>query len=339
MNSALITKSNNRILQEIQHGFKSKAYKLIIPYIGGLQSPNIVYVKFNKDSGFYAGQDHILEIKFQWGNPINHYYPFHPPLITFKTPIWHPNISSFPGGAICLDFLKQEGLWSATCTIEGLIEMIKAMMDDPNPNSPQNPDAGKSYSDSIKTKSWAMICANYYKQHIKSCEDIFTTFQIVQDEDEPPSQELKKTSESEKSENPGNPGKSNKEIKKLTSSKILYDDSDEEPVVKKVVKKDKTNTKISKNSATPSKTIYTTDILSDSSEKSDDPVSEESDSAELQESDESSEESDVPKSKKTSKVLKSSTSKISKTPKTSKTLKTLKSSKLSESKKITFKKR
>ena len=140
MNVALINKSNQRILQEINKGYQTKAYKLVIPLTDGIENPNIVNVMFEMKDGYYAGQKHILEVKFQWGNPINHYFPFDPPLMTFKTPIWHPNISGFPGGAICLDFLKQTGMWSATCSLEGLVEMIKAMMDDPNPSSPQNPD-------------------------------------------------------------------------------------------------------------------------------------------------------------------------------------------------------
>ncbi len=319
MNAALITKSNNRILQEIQHGFKSKAYKMIIPYIGGLQSPNIVYVKFNKDSGFYAGQDHILEIKFQWGNPINHYYPFHPPLMTFKTPIWHPNISGFPGGAICLDFLKQEGLWSATCTVEGLIEMIKAMMDDPNPNSPQNPDAGKSYSESIKTKTWGTVCSNYYKQHIKSCADIFDTFVTEQDETSETS-ETRETPKTSKKTEPDKP-------EKLTISKVSQDDSDssEEQVVKKVVKKDK---KVSKpQTDVPKK--------SNKSNKSKSKSEESTESTESTESEISEDDSDdeVPKEKTKSK-------KIVRTPiKISNTIKAEKSKETVKAKKITFKKK
>ena len=177
MNPALITKSNHRILQEIKKGYESKTYQLIIPTIEGVENPNIVNVAFQTHQGFYKGQTHVLEVKFQWGNPISNYYPFHPPLMTFKTPIWHPNISGFPGGAICLDFLKQTGMWSATCSLEGLIEMIKAMMDDPNPDSPQNPEAGKSYKDSIKNNTWQTICSKYYDKHIGSCQDILDKFE------------------------------------------------------------------------------------------------------------------------------------------------------------------
>lgn len=222
MNAALIAKSNNRILQEIQRGCKSTAYKLIIPYTDGFENPNIINVMFKKVDGYYKGQDHVLEIKFQWGNPINHYYPFHPPLITFKTPIWHPNISGFPGGAVCLDFLKQEGLWDATCNIEGLVEMIKAMMDDPNPNSPQNPDAGVSYTESMKTKTWAKVCSNYYKQHILSCADLFSKFESPNndndDDDEPIKQPVKESSKEPREPREPQKQKETRESKKSSKS-------------------------------------------------------------------------------------------------------------------------
>ncbi|MGL6008269.1 MAG: ubiquitin-conjugating enzyme E2 variant, partial [Culicoidibacterales bacterium] len=92
----------------------------------------ICLVRFGVYSGDYADQEHVMEVKFAWGSGEVHHFPYDPPLMTFKTPILHPNIGEYPGGAICLDFLKQSGLWSPTCTVLGLVDMIRALLLDPN---------------------------------------------------------------------------------------------------------------------------------------------------------------------------------------------------------------
>lgn len=177
MDPAIIKKSNNRILQEIKKLQESDTCKLVIPTIDGIENINLIYVMFITPTGTYAGHTHIVEVKFHWGNPINSYYPYNPPLMTFKTPIWHPNISAFPGGAICLDFLKQSGKWVPTCSVEGLLYTIMAMLEDPNPDSPQNSVAGNAYKSLIKDPgAWTLECSKYYKEHIGSCKDIIALF-------------------------------------------------------------------------------------------------------------------------------------------------------------------
>jgi ubiquitin-protein ligase len=247
MNPALITKSNHRILQEIKKGYESKTYQLIIPTIEGVENPNIVNVAFQTHQGFYKGQTHVLEVKFQWGNPISNYYPFHPPLMTFKTPIWHPNISGFPGGAICLDFLKQNGMWSATCSLEGLIEMIKAMLDDPNPDSPQNPEAGKSYKDSIKNNTWQTICSKYYDKHISSCQDILDKFEPFPDLEAVP-EIPEKEPDSEDSEE-----SSEEQVKKVSKSRSTSSSTQKTSTTPKSSKSSKLSKTIKKSSKSSSK--------------------------------------------------------------------------------------
>ncbi|OAA66308.1 ubiquitin-conjugating enzyme E2-24 kDa [Cordyceps fumosorosea ARSEF 2679] len=62
-------------------------------------------------------------------------YPFKPPEIKFKTPIWHPNISS-QSGAICLDTLRTA--WSPVQTIKTTLLSLRALLESPNPNDPQD---------------------------------------------------------------------------------------------------------------------------------------------------------------------------------------------------------
>lgn len=68
-------------------------------------------------------------------------YPIRPPQISFKTKIYHPNISS--SGAICLDILKSS--WSPALTIHKTLLSISSLLTDPNPDDPLDAVAGKMF--------------------------------------------------------------------------------------------------------------------------------------------------------------------------------------------------
>ncbi|KAJ5069638.1 ubiquitin-conjugating enzyme e2 t [Anaeramoeba ignava] len=64
-------------------------------------------------------------------------YPLQPPNIRFLTPIYHPNIDD--QGRICLDTLKmagknREGGWNCALSIGTLIQMVRLLLETPNPD-------------------------------------------------------------------------------------------------------------------------------------------------------------------------------------------------------------
>ena len=68
-------------------------------------------------------------------------YPYHPPKITFKNRIFHPNIDS--RGNICLDIFKDN--WSPALTISRVLLSICSLLAEPNPDDPLSPEIAFLY--------------------------------------------------------------------------------------------------------------------------------------------------------------------------------------------------
>jgi ubiquitin-conjugating enzyme E2 C len=70
----------------------------------------------------YAGL--TLKLSFQF--PSN--YPYAPPTVLFKTPIYHPNFDF--SGRICLDILKDK--WSAVYNVQSVLLSLQSLLGEPN---------------------------------------------------------------------------------------------------------------------------------------------------------------------------------------------------------------
>ncbi|XP_043502397.1 ubiquitin-conjugating enzyme E2 T-like [Polistes fuscatus] len=72
-------------------------------------------------------------------------YPFHPPHIQFRTPVYHPNIDN--NGRICLDLLKMPptGAWKPTLKLADVLVAIKLLLIHPNVDDPLMPEIADEY--------------------------------------------------------------------------------------------------------------------------------------------------------------------------------------------------
>ena len=162
---AIANKSQKRIMRDVARAMESDDIRFMYDDETGAG-----YVMFEAPGSLYHGQKHIIEIKFVYGSGDDIYrYPFDPPLLTFKTPIYHPNIGNAGSGIVCLDFLKSKDLWNPSCTIESILVIIAALLSDPNPDSPQNADAGRDFMN-MDAKAFRKKCRAYYRENDRGPE-------------------------------------------------------------------------------------------------------------------------------------------------------------------------
>ncbi|KAG9455794.1 hypothetical protein H6P81_000302 [Aristolochia fimbriata] len=83
----------------------------------------------------------VFRIKIQ----IPERYPFQPPIMTFATPIYHPNIDN--GGRICLDILNlpPKGAWQPSLNISTVLTSIGLLLMEPNPDDGLMCEASREY--------------------------------------------------------------------------------------------------------------------------------------------------------------------------------------------------
>jgi ubiquitin-protein ligase len=74
-------------------------------------------------------------------------YPFEPPTVFFKTPIWHPNIGE--NGRVCVGILGKD--WRPSITLVGVIETIRNLLNFPNPKDPLNREAAQQMNTNLQS--------------------------------------------------------------------------------------------------------------------------------------------------------------------------------------------
>lgn len=144
----IVKKFSKRMIKEIKTNTENKGFDFAV-----LDDMHW-YFRFTVQSGLYAGQKHIVEIKLFYGqSPDLYVYPMHAPKCTFITPVWHPNISE--KGTICLDVLKDN--WSPSMFTSTIISALGVLLEEPDPTSPQNAKAAKMLT----------LCPEGYNNYVK----------------------------------------------------------------------------------------------------------------------------------------------------------------------------
>lgn len=97
---------------------------------------------FNWEAIIIAPKDSLYEgYKFKLDIQLPSDYPTSPMKVKFVTPIAHVNIST--DGDICINILKQE--WSSALSIRTVLISLIALLSDPNPIDPFNPELVELY--------------------------------------------------------------------------------------------------------------------------------------------------------------------------------------------------
>jgi ubiquitin-protein ligase len=75
----------------------------------------------------YAGGKFLIQIS------LPKEYPFKPPVLAFKTKIYHPNVTNDDKGAMCLGMLRADE-WKPPNKIVDVLKLVRAVLAAPQPD-------------------------------------------------------------------------------------------------------------------------------------------------------------------------------------------------------------
>ena len=91
-------------------------------------------------------------------------YPFKPPLVTFATRIYHPNVTNDSLGNICLGALKPEN-WKPASRLLGVLEAVRGLLIEPQPDDPLEARIADEYKN--KRADFDKTARNYVSRYAK----------------------------------------------------------------------------------------------------------------------------------------------------------------------------
>jgi len=124
--------ARNRLLRELKEIQKANEPDIELSMVNDTIEDWLAIITGPAGSPYEGG-------KFKLSIKCSTNYPMSPPIITFKTPVFHPNIN-FKSGEICLDILKSE--WSPAWSLQTACRAIISLLSQHNADSPLNCDAG-----------------------------------------------------------------------------------------------------------------------------------------------------------------------------------------------------
>lgn len=76
-------------------------------------------------------------------------YPFKPPVLSFRTKIYHPNVTNDERGAMCLGMLKPEE-WKPPNKIKDVLAMVRVLLIKPEPDDAVEAGIADAYKNDYK---------------------------------------------------------------------------------------------------------------------------------------------------------------------------------------------
>ena len=95
----------------------------------------IIYLAGPEQSPYEGG---TFQVEFKMDN-----FPFKPPTVTFKTPIYHPNIDE--KGQVCEDMIETGAKWAPTKKLVSVMEKLKSMLAAPSADNAFNAQAAQEF--------------------------------------------------------------------------------------------------------------------------------------------------------------------------------------------------
>lgn len=85
-------------------------------------------------------------------------YPFKPPTLSFKTKIYHPNVTNDDKGSMCLGMLRADE-WKPSSKIDAVLSFAKGLLSEPQPDDAVEGNIGREYKENKKefvknAKAW-----------------------------------------------------------------------------------------------------------------------------------------------------------------------------------------
>ncbi|KAL0699476.1 hypothetical protein Bca4012_055598 [Brassica carinata] len=138
-----------------------------------IDARSILKIEGPEDTVYANG---IFEVKIQ----IPERYPFQPPIVSFATPIYHPNIDN--SGRICLDILNlpPKGAWQPSLNISTVLTSIRLLLTEPNPDDGLMCDVSREYKYNKQAFDYKAreMTEKYAAKVNKSGDGSSTSFQI-----------------------------------------------------------------------------------------------------------------------------------------------------------------
>ena len=76
-------------------------------------------------------------------------YPFKPPVVSFRTKIYHPNVSNDDKGSMCLGLLRADE-WKPPNKVVSVLRLIQTLLIEPNPDDAIEPSIANEYRENRK---------------------------------------------------------------------------------------------------------------------------------------------------------------------------------------------